>query len=147
MAEWFISLDEEGQAYVETPFYLHHRNLKSSTEIHRDPTHFPTPSSSTDEDLPTLGFVPQRGIGQEESASSLMWVAVYDILLDWIEPSNKLLHPAGYHELRMPTTLSQPLPSQSPLQDCPQISNAYADDLATISTGPLAHIIQQLQAE
>ena len=34
----------------------------------------------------------ERGIGQGESASSLMWIALYDMLLEWIDPANRFLH-------------------------------------------------------
>ena len=76
-----------------------------------------------------------------------MWVAVYDILLDWIDPSNRELHPSGYHELLTPTRLSQPLPLHTLPNTHRPISNAYADDLATITTGPMAHAVQEKQAE
>jgi hypothetical protein len=41
-----------------------------------------------------LSFTKERGIGQGESASSLMWTALYDMLLTWIDPANRHLHTA-----------------------------------------------------
>ena len=93
----------------------------------------------------TLGFCPQRGIGQGESASSLMWVAVYDILLDWIEPHNTHLHPFNFADLSRPTHISTPDSHTTRTNTAPPVSNAYADDLATITTGSRAHPIQQQQ--
>ena len=76
-----------------------------------------------------------------------MWVAVYDILLDWIEPLNRSLHPPSYRDLREPTHLSQPISQKDLANGDPPLSNAYADDLATITSGPLAFQVQQKQAE
>jgi len=146
-AEWFVALDEGGHAYVTTPFYQTHSNLKSSREAHSDDTHFAQPHVNPSNPHPPLSFIPHRGIGQGESASSLMWVAVYDILLDWIDPANTTLHPASFQDLCTPTYLSQPLSQHELHTTDPPLSNAYADDLATISSGPLAFQIQQKQAE
>ena len=33
----------------------------------------------------TMAFTAARSVGQGESASSLMWVALYDMLLEWID--------------------------------------------------------------
>lgn len=86
LAEWFVSLDDNGAAVIDTPYYASHKNLRSSLEmLHNNATFHPTTDTETTPPMPK-GFTPQRGIGQGESASSLMWVAVYDILLDWIDP-------------------------------------------------------------
>jgi hypothetical protein len=41
-----------------------------------------------------LAFQAERRIGQDESASSLMWTALYDLLLEWVDPANCNLHRA-----------------------------------------------------
>lgn len=84
---------------------------------------------------PELGFSAHRGIGQGESASSLLWVALYDILLDYIDPRNTHLHQDEEH----PTPFTQADIDHT-------IINAYADDLATITGGPRAAEMQQQQA-
>jgi hypothetical protein len=76
-----------------------------------------------------------------------MWVAVYDILLDWIDPSNVDFHPSGYAELLRPTHVNTPT-QYTLAQECEaHLSNAYADDLATLTSGPRAFAVQQQQAE
>jgi hypothetical protein len=147
VAEWFVALDDGGQAYVETPHFHLHKNLRSSQDFLSGASHFPNPLPSSDSTQTDLGFSPQRGIGQGESASSLMWVAVYDILLDWIDPSNRHLHPFHFSDLSRPSHISNPEPSHHRHPPAPPVSNAYADDLATITTGPRAYSTQQLQAE
>ena len=98
-AEWFVELDDNSHSFLITPLFEATAELHSSFSLHRNATHFHKPSD--------LAFTAQRGIGQGESASSLVWVAIYDILLDWLTP--------------LLTRTSQ--------------LNAYADDLATITTG------------
>ena len=147
VAEWFVSLDENGTAFVDTPYYGHNRHLKTSQKILLNPDHFQDPTKATLTSPLATGFAPQRGIGQGESASSLMWVAVYDILLDLIDPSNRDLHPAGYHDICRPTHLVQPPRNMKDSDSDNHMANAYADDLATITTGTSAYIIQQKQAE
>jgi len=77
-----------------------------------------------------------------------MSVAIYDILLDWIDSTNLDLHPLTFYGFFRRTHIST-LPShQNELahNDLP-VSNAYVDDLATITTGPRAYSLQQQQAE
>ena len=145
LSEWFVALDEGGHAYVDTPHYQHNKHLKSHDIINKHGT--PASIHSLDSHRDPLYFIPQRGIGQGESASSLMWVAVYDILLDWIDPTNKALHPATFSELCRPTHVNTPTPPDSTSPKVYALSNAYADDLATITTGPRAYSVQALQAE
>ena len=76
-----------------------------------------------------------------------MWVAVYDILLDWIDPTNKTMHPARFSDLCRPTHVSTPSPPDPTGSKEYALSNAYADDLATITTGPRAYSAQEQQAE
>ena len=75
---------------------------------------------------PELGYQAERGIGQGESASSLMWTALYDILLEWIDLTNNQLHEA---EKRLDYS------DEDAAGACP---SAYADDLCTITSGPRA---------
>ena len=79
-AEWFVSLDEGGQAFVDTPLFKHQRTFRTAADIRRSRTPDLLQSKATDTD--PLFFIPLQWIGQGESASSLMWVAVYDILLE-----------------------------------------------------------------
>jgi hypothetical protein len=51
---------------------------------------------------------------------------------------NKSLHPPSFQDLCSPTHISQPLSQQELHLLHPSLSNAYADDLATITSGPLA---------
>ncbi len=76
-----------------------------------------------------------------------MWVAVYDILLDWIDPTDTNLHPVCYDELRRPTHVTIPTPLNDYTLTAEHLSNSYADDLATITTGPRAYLLQHQQAE
>jgi hypothetical protein len=71
-----------------------------------------------------LSFQAERGIRQEESASSLIWIAVYDILLEWIYPANQLLY----------TSETQVSYSNDNTKNTK--INAYADNLCTITGGP-----------
>ena len=83
---------------------------------------------------PELSFQAERGIGQGESASSLMWTALYDILLEWIDPANRHLHVAERDIHYTDEDITQTK------------LNAYADDLATLTGGPRAEYMQQLIA-
>ena len=140
-------MDEGGHAYIDTPYYQCNKNLQTSDSFLRNPTHFPTSPDSTAHNSTPLAFTPRRGIGQGESASSLLWDAVYDILLDWIDPNNKDLHPASFADICKPTYISTPASQSDRANYEPPVSNAYADDLATITTGTRAHDIQQQQAD
>ncbi len=47
IADWFVSLDVRGHAYVDTPHYQRTKNLHTSQSIQQHPSHFPagiTPS-------------------------------------------------------------------------------------------------------
>jgi hypothetical protein len=39
-----------------------------------------------------LSVKAEQGIGQEESASSLQWTLLYEMLLKWIDPNNRKLN-------------------------------------------------------
>jgi hypothetical protein len=82
-----------------------------------------------------FGFVPERGIGQGESASSLMWTALYDMLLEWIDPANLMtLHS---EEEMLPEDIAIPN----------YMTTIFADDLATAAMGTTASYWQQRQAD
>ena len=128
VAEWFVGLDDGRFSFLSTPLYHQNKNLRTPEELMQTDASF-TP-------LTHLAYQAERGIGQgeSESASSLMWTALYDILLEWIDPKNRHLHKAERH-------LNY---SQNDI-DHTQM-DAYADDLATITGGPNAEYMQQLQA-
>ena len=63
-----------------------------------------------------------------------MWTALYDMLLEWIDPANRFLHTAE-------TELAYTDEDVAGVQ-----MNAYADDLGTITSGPHAAEMQTLQA-
>jgi hypothetical protein len=123
VAEWFVNLDDGGLSFISSPYYNLHKALKTPTKMKGHNTHFT--------DAPHLGYKAQRGIGQGESASSLMWTALYDILMEWIDPSNRGLHAA---ETDLDYT------HQDARDTCP---SAYADDLCTITAGHKAELMQQ----
>jgi hypothetical protein len=80
-------------------------------------------------------FEAERGIGQEESVSSLQWTVLYDTILEWIDPKNRKLHK------------NENLREYSDKTAINAAPYAYADDLATCSTGPQVEYMQQLQAK
>ena len=100
-AEWFANMDDGGLSYLITPCFEESATFHPSHTLHTDAAHFHTSNDR-------LSFQAQRGIGQGESASSLVWVALYDILLDLLQDT-----------LKKDGSL-----------------NAFADDLASITTGP-----------
>ena len=126
VASWLVSLDDGGLSFIGSPHYFHSCSLRSADELLQASSHITK--------APDLGFTAHRGIGQGESASSLQWVALYDILLEWIDPRNTHLHEA------------EDLPPLQQVDLDTTIINAYADDLATITGGPRAADMQQQQA-
>jgi len=126
VAEWFVHLDDGGLSFISSPYYHLNKNLHTPASMAGKNTHF---SQS-----PDLAYKAERGIGQGESASSLMWTALYDILLEFIDPTNRHLH------------LAEKNISYSD-EDAQKVNpSAYADDLATVTSGPNAEYMQQLQA-
>ena len=129
IAEWFVSLDDGGLSFITSPLFLTTRNQKTPADLMENAEHM---CHNTD-----TSFTAHRGIGQGESASSLLWIAMYDILLEWIDHTNLTLHTA------------EDLPAQpgytaaGAKKSNPQ---AYADDLNTMTAGPNARYMQQLQA-
>ena len=125
VADWFVALDDGGLSFISTPFYHANKDLHTPDQLRNKDTHF--------SQAPHLAYEAERGIGQGESLSSLMWTALYDILLEFIDPSNRHLHVAenlNYSDHDIAHTNS----------------NAFADDLATVTSGPNGEYMQQLQA-
>lgn len=95
--EWFLKLDATGNVYIRTPEF----------ESKRRPT---CTADHLEKELPMLNmtdsncFHPERGVGQGDTPSSLIFIAVFDILLTLLDESGT----------------GQP--------------HAYADDLAHIAT-------------
>ena len=132
VSDWFVNLDNEGSTFIATPLYDQNKKLSTPEEMLKGAPHVATlrDDNTSESDL---AFHPERGIGQGESASSLMWTALYDILLEWIDPANRQLHAAEnltYSDEDVRNTKM----------------NAYADDLCTITSGQRAGMMQQLQA-
>jgi len=127
VTDWFVDLDDGGYTFIATPYLDQAQNLHSAKDMLALDQHMSS--------KPELAFKAERGIGQGESASSLMWTAMYDMLLEWIDPRNRHLHTAegdlDYSD-----------------EDAEQAKlNAYADDLGTATAGPRAEYMQQLQAK
>jgi hypothetical protein len=118
VAEWFVGLDDGGFSFISTPLYHQNKKLRTAEEL-----------MQTDEALSPseyLAFQAERGIGQGESASSLMWTALYDILLERIDPANRNQHKA---EVDLDY-------DQNDIERTQII--AYADDLVTVTGNPRA---------
>ena len=133
VAEWFVALDDEGAIFASTPLYNTHKSMTTPQEIQGGNQHM---VSLTDDDQQEsdLSFRAERGIGQGESASSLMWIALYDILLEWIDPANRFLHTGERN------TYSNDDIDKTTMA-------AYADDLCTITGGMNRAYMQQIQAK
>jgi len=112
-------------SFISSPHYHLNKDLKTADEMAKREGHFTKD--------PALGFSAARGIGQGESASSLLWTALCDILLDWLDPTQRHLHTAERLEYTEEDAAGVKL-------------NAYADDLATLSSGGNAEYMQQLIA-
>jgi len=128
VAVWFNDLDDGGLSFLDTPLYAQDQKLHSPVEMLRGDCHM-----SGANNIEELSYKAERGIGQGESASSLMWTALYDILLDWIDPRNR-------HQ-------EKELEEYSDADANAAIPYAYADDLATVAAGPRADYLHQKQAD
>ena len=135
IADWFVDLDTNGSSFIATPLYDNKHCTSTSNTIHHTDVQHLVSLSDNDAAQSNLAFHTQRGIGQGESASSLMWTALYDILLEWIDPANRELHSA---ESDLHYTAEDISEAQM---------NAYADDLCTITGGPNAAHLQSTQAK
>jgi hypothetical protein len=91
VADWFVESDTNGSTFISTPLYNTERQMSTLEEIQQGVQHVVS-LSDQDEQQSDLSFQAERGIGQGESVSSLMWIALYDILLEWIDPANRFLH-------------------------------------------------------
>jgi hypothetical protein len=84
-----------------------------------------------------LSFESERGIGQGKIASSLQWITLYDMVLEWIDPKSRHLHVnKNLREYSEQTAINAAL-----------YAYANVDDLATCSAGPQAKYMQQLQTK
>jgi hypothetical protein len=74
--EWFLQLDSTGRVYVRTPHQQSH--ITRTTDM------------ATGAMLSPLGhsFHPERGIGQGDTPSTLVFIAVFDILLTLLDSSH-----------------------------------------------------------
>jgi hypothetical protein len=125
VSEWFVQLDDGGLSYIATPQFFQKHKLHASEKMAEHAEHF------TVSDFRTMAFTAARGVGQGESASSLMWVALHDMLLEWIDPEKVTL--LYKEEPPIPTTMRTPR----------AMANAYADDLSTLTSGKTAFYWQQ----
>jgi len=129
VAQWFIEQDDGGLSTLDTPLYANNCALHSHTEMLRGKKHMSAVADTED-----YSFQAERGIGQGESASSLQWTVLYDMVLEWIDPRNRHLHVNEDNQAYSDRTAQDAVPF------------AYADDLATCASGPQAEYLQQLQA-
>ena len=74
VAELFVELDDGGLSFISTPYFHLNKDLRTPSNLQAKRGHFTNATH--------LGYKAQRGIGQGESASSLLWTALYDILLE-----------------------------------------------------------------
>jgi hypothetical protein len=112
VAEWFVQLDDRGLLLIATPQYFKEWKLNSSDEKANNAEHFSAE--------PSMAFAAERGIEQGETAGSLMWVALYAMLLELLDLEQIHLHQA---EVPTPTSMRTPR----------AMANAYADDLTTLT--------------
>jgi hypothetical protein len=113
VAEWFVSLDDGKFPFCSLLYTIITRNWGLWRSLYP-------------------AFQAERRIGQGESASSLKWTALYDILLEWIYPANHNLNKA---EVDLDY-------DQDYFEHTQMI--AYADNLATVNGGPCAAYMKQL---
>jgi hypothetical protein len=73
--EWFLNLDERGHIYIRTP----HQQACSTLTTNMKSGKMLSP--------PGTAFHPDRGIGQGDTPSTLIFIAVFDILLTLLEES------------------------------------------------------------
>jgi hypothetical protein len=87
LAEWFIELDDGGLSFIDTPLYVNTSDLHSHEDMLKRKKHM-----CSAKNIKELIFKAERGIGQEESASSLQWTVLYDMVLKWIDSKNRKLY-------------------------------------------------------
>jgi hypothetical protein len=64
VTDWFVELDDHGLSFLSTPFFAQEQDLHTAKEMLQD-DHYISKK-------PFLAFMAERGIGQSESAGSLM---------------------------------------------------------------------------
>ncbi len=79
--EWFLQLDSTGKIYIRTPKFEEHKK-------HRSPEEHRNKELSMLETVNTHPFHPERGVGQGDTPSALIFIAVFDILLTLLDKSN-----------------------------------------------------------
>jgi hypothetical protein len=121
-----VELDDHGLSFLSTPFFAQEQDLHTAKEMLQDDHHMFK--------NPFLAFMAEWGLGQGESASSLMWTAMYDILLKWIDLKNRHLHST---ETGLDFSDQDAQAAQM---------NAFADDLGTITAGKNAAAMQKIRA-
>jgi hypothetical protein len=78
--EWFLRLDATGNIYIRTPEFELNREMTKAEEHLK--AQLPMLSSITENQ-----FHPERGIGQGDTPSTLIFIAVFDILLTLLDNS------------------------------------------------------------
>jgi hypothetical protein len=111
-------------SFLLTQFFAQEQDLHTAKEMLQDNQHMSKKSF--------LVIMEERGIGQGKSASSLMWTAMYDILLEWIDFKNEQLHS---NEAGLNYSDQDALAAQM---------NAFADVLGTITAGKKAADMQKI---
>jgi hypothetical protein len=79
-----VQLDDGRLSFISTPHFFEERKLHLSDELANHAKHFSTE--------PSVTFAVEWGIGLGKSASSLMQVALYDMLLEWMDLEQMHLH-------------------------------------------------------
>ena len=64
VAEWFVSMDNQGTAYIATPFYSANKPARHGQEKKRTGHHLPPYDQEASPPQSAAGYQPQRGIGQ-----------------------------------------------------------------------------------
>lgn len=78
--EWFLKLDATGNVYIRTPEFEANKKLNQPNEHLQG-------EIAIIEDGNNNKFHPERGVGQGDTPSSLIFIAVFDILLTLLDES------------------------------------------------------------
>ena len=127
VVDWFGNLDAGGLTFPWTPFMANNIEPRSLLDLLSADGHFIA--------LFSLGFEAERGITQGGTESTCAWVALYDILLTWLDIELSTTSPTlPTIQLTTPTT--------------GEIKISFADDLNTIAKSIHAAqlIAQQISA-
>jgi hypothetical protein len=71
-----------------------------------------------------------RGVSQGDSSDPLCWIAVFDVLLCWIDAGDPVTHPETLPEMEKATEPEYPDRDYEPTPSATDNRAAYADDLA-----------------